>query len=313
MTNESQKTTKKEPLVYIIMPCYNWEKYLLEQLMSIYYQNYSNWYLIFVNDWSTDNSENILRDWISHYDLHKKVKVITKENWGVNSAVQRWLEEIKDICNIHDTDSLISYCDCDDVWTREKLEEQVNYMIDHPECDLSYHDMVKVNKNWVFEEISACKMDKLLLNRENFFYIWIIWSYITSNEIIFRAKYIDLIIPLPLWFWMYQDYRSVLIFTLNELKIHFINKPLSYYRNHQSLSKTETNWKKEINLKYFYYLQTRFPKKDIKYVIKYNEDRYINRENKNKIQLLTLILLKYPKAFLLLLKGRVKEKLNINF
>ena len=84
-----EELNNKNPLVYIVMPCYNGEKYLLEQLMSIYYQNYTNRYLIFVNDGSTDNSENILRDWISHYNLHDKVMVINKKNGGVNSAVQR--------------------------------------------------------------------------------------------------------------------------------------------------------------------------------------------------------------------------------
>ena len=77
------------PLVYITMPCYNGEKYLLDQLMSIYYQNYTNRYLIFINDGSTDNSEQIIRDWISHYNLYNKVRVITKENGGVMSAVQK--------------------------------------------------------------------------------------------------------------------------------------------------------------------------------------------------------------------------------
>ncbi|MBR6907084.1 hypothetical protein IKN40_00890 [bacterium] len=110
---------------------------------------------------------------------------------------------------------------------------------------------------------------------------------------------------------MYQDYRTVLVFSVNDLKINYINQPLSYYRNHQSLSKSETNWKKEINLKYFYQLQARFPEKDIKYIIKYNEDRFINWENKKQNTTLTLILFKYPKAFLLLFKKYLKERFNL--
>ena len=88
----------KDPLVYIVLCVYNWEKYFLEQLMSLYYQNYTNWYLIIVNDWSSDNSENIARDFISHYNLHDKVMVINKENWWLNSAITVWLKEIKKRC-----------------------------------------------------------------------------------------------------------------------------------------------------------------------------------------------------------------------
>ena len=78
------------PLVYIILPIYNWERYFLEQLISIYHQNYKNRYLIIVNDWSTDSSEEIASKFISDYKLKDKVKIIRKENWWLNSAITRW-------------------------------------------------------------------------------------------------------------------------------------------------------------------------------------------------------------------------------
>jgi hypothetical protein len=43
------------------------------------------------------------------------------------------LEEVKKLCDIHNTDSLVAYCDADDIWTRDKLEVQVNYMVENPE------------------------------------------------------------------------------------------------------------------------------------------------------------------------------------
>ena len=49
----------KEPLVTIIMNCYNGEKYLNEALQSIVNQSYKNWELIFWDNLSSDNSKKI--------------------------------------------------------------------------------------------------------------------------------------------------------------------------------------------------------------------------------------------------------------
>ena len=266
------------PLVYIVMPCYNSEKYLLEQLMSIYYQNYTNWYLIFVNDWSTDSSEEIIRNWISNYDLYDKVKVIIKENGGVNSAIQRWLEEVKNICDIYSGDSLVSYCDSDDIWTREKLDVQVKYMVDHPECDLSYHDLTRIDENG---RIITLSIMRTVYPQRDYLYEMIIWNFITSTEIIFRPKYINDILPMPIWFWMCQDYWTTLVFFINLYNVQYINKNLALYRSGHSsiMSRIKNSNQKKRNdarIKIYYYLQKRFPKKNISNIIKYNEDRYIS-------------------------------------
>ena len=142
------------PLIYIVLPIYNWEKYFLEQLMSIYHQNYKKWYLIIVNDWSTDNSEKIAKKFISDYDLKHKVRIIYKKNWGLNSAITKCLEEIKKLCDTKNTNELICYCDCDDVRTREKLETQAKYMIDNPDIWVSYHDVAIINENTVITKFS---------------------------------------------------------------------------------------------------------------------------------------------------------------
>ena len=49
----------KEPLVSIIMNCYNGEKYLEESLKSVINQSYQNWELIFWDNLSEDNSKKI--------------------------------------------------------------------------------------------------------------------------------------------------------------------------------------------------------------------------------------------------------------
>ena len=51
---------EKQPLVSIITPCYNSENYIQRYIDSIQKQTYKNIELIFVNDGSTDRTEEIL-------------------------------------------------------------------------------------------------------------------------------------------------------------------------------------------------------------------------------------------------------------
>ncbi len=299
---------KKNPLVYIILPVYNWENYFLEQLMSLYYQNYTNWFLIIVNDWSTDSSEIIAKDFIFHYNLHNKIKILRKKNWWLNSAIQRWLEEVKKMCDIHKSDSLISYCDCDDIWTRNKLSVQVEYMNNHSECWLLYSNLLMINEYWELTDIQL--WDKYY-NSGDFVHISTIWIFCIAGTIIFRSEYIDDVIPMPRHPWMAQDVRTLIVLSLLGVKIHYLNKKIFYYRKLNTwlqwkLESRSKDIQNQTRINYFTFLKERFSDMDIvSYVYQYNYDRYIKWYNKWYSQFIVyfLILFKYPKIFFLWLKA----------
>ena len=71
------------PLISLVVPVYNCEKYVGECIESILSQDYSNIELILVNDGSKDNSKNVIEDY-SKKD--KRIKIINQENSGVSSA-----------------------------------------------------------------------------------------------------------------------------------------------------------------------------------------------------------------------------------
>jgi teichuronic acid biosynthesis glycosyltransferase TuaG len=54
----------KNPLVSIIMNCHNGERFLHESLKSVLRQNYKNWELIIVDDYSDDNSVRIIKKFV---------------------------------------------------------------------------------------------------------------------------------------------------------------------------------------------------------------------------------------------------------
>lgn len=72
-----------QPLVSILVPLYNQERYLKACIRSVCRQTYKNLEIIIVNDGSTDSSPQMAKDWAAH---DPRVKVIDKQNEGLAYA-----------------------------------------------------------------------------------------------------------------------------------------------------------------------------------------------------------------------------------
>lgn len=109
----------KNPLVSIVIPVHNSERFIAETIKSVLAQSYKNWELILVNDCSTDNSMEVMEGFLSD-----KVRVINLEkNGGAAKARNRGISEAKG--------EFICFLDADDLWHPEKLEKQVRFMIEN--------------------------------------------------------------------------------------------------------------------------------------------------------------------------------------
>lgn len=95
--------TKNSPVISIVVPVFNVEKYLSHCLDSIIGQSYNNLEIICVNDGSTDNSADIL-DLYAAKDY--RIKIITQKNAGLSVARNTALD--------YATGEYISFIDSDD-------------------------------------------------------------------------------------------------------------------------------------------------------------------------------------------------------
>lgn len=100
------------PLVSILIPCYNSEKWLGETLKSATTQTWKNVEVIVVDDGSNDGSLEIARSFQA-----KNVKIISQENQGPSVARNRAYSEAQG--------SFIQHLDADDLLSPEKIEAQV--------------------------------------------------------------------------------------------------------------------------------------------------------------------------------------------
>ena len=71
------------PLISVIVPIYNVEKYLARCVDSIVNQTYKNLEIILVDDGSPDNCPKMFDDWAA---ADSRIKVIHKQNGGLSSA-----------------------------------------------------------------------------------------------------------------------------------------------------------------------------------------------------------------------------------
>jgi glycosyltransferase involved in cell wall biosynthesis len=71
------------PLVSVIVPCYNQAQYLDECLESVRNQTYSDWECIIVNDGSPDNTDEAAKKWCKQ---DSRFKYFEKKNGGLSSA-----------------------------------------------------------------------------------------------------------------------------------------------------------------------------------------------------------------------------------
>ncbi len=93
------------PLVSVIIPCYNQGNYLAETLKSVFTQTYELWECFIVDDGSTDNTKEVALDWCQK---DSRYNYIEKKNGGVASARNAGLSQFKgQYIQILDGDDLI--------------------------------------------------------------------------------------------------------------------------------------------------------------------------------------------------------------
>ena len=105
----------KVPLISIIMPVYNGEKYLKDALDSVLKQSFSDFEVICIDDGSTDKSHEILTNYATQ---ESRIKIIHQKNKGVIEARNNGVKQAKG--------TFIYFLDSDDIIDEKLLEKSYN-------------------------------------------------------------------------------------------------------------------------------------------------------------------------------------------
>ncbi len=148
-------TKKNLPLVSVVVPCYNHEKYVKETIESIINQTYKNIELIVIDDGSKDGSVQVIQEMADKYGF----TFIHRPNKGLSATLNEGIKLSKG--------KYFSAIASDDILMLEKIEKQVEFMESNPEYGMCYgkivyfEDSIKntseySNSNkqgWVFDDL----------------------------------------------------------------------------------------------------------------------------------------------------------------
>jgi len=171
-----------EPLVSVIIPVYNGEKFLEEAIESVLKQTYKNWELIIVDDGSTDSSKAI----IDKHLINQQIRYIKHPtNKGIPSARNT---------GIHKANGrYISLLDQDDIWLNNKLEIQIEkFKKASEEIGLMFGCIDYIDSKGRLVKKGNRKI-KMLPNKKSSIKYLFMHNFIPSITVIFKSKCIKII------------------------------------------------------------------------------------------------------------------------
>lgn len=134
----------RDPLISVVMPAYNTEKYVTEAVRSVLDQTYSPIELICIDDGSTDGTLEILKG------FGDKIRVISDgTNVGIGEARNKGIRIA--------TGDFIAFADSDDIWDPKKLELQMQQFAADPNLDISFCIIQNFLSPDVSDEIRATR------------------------------------------------------------------------------------------------------------------------------------------------------------
>ncbi len=121
-----------QPLVSVVIPCFNSEKWIVETLDSVRNQSYSNIEIIIVDDGSTDRTGEIVKN------HEKDILYLHQENKGPSAARNLGIKNAQG--------KYVAFLDSDDLWEEHKLLEQVSFLEKNKDVALVFSNVKVVNE-----------------------------------------------------------------------------------------------------------------------------------------------------------------------
>lgn len=216
------------PRFSIIVPLYNKASYVVKTLESIVAQSYNDWECLIVDDGSTDNSRDIVEDYIKTLDVEKlRFVVLSQSNSGVSMARNRGVKE--------SNGEFLCFLDADDWWQNTFLEEIDKLISDYPNAGIYATNYVyyKIGKTHVALNLKRGYIDypKAYYESE----AMPIWTGATCMP----QKVFEEMGGFPVGIKLGEDFLLWAQTALN-YKIVFCEKPLAYYNNNVPISMRAT-------------------------------------------------------------------------
>ena len=207
------------PLVSIVINCYNSDEYLEIAIDSAINQTYKNWEIIFWDNQSTDESANIVKSYederINYFYAQVHTPLGEARNLAIEKAKGEW------VCIL----------DCDDIWHKNKLQAAFDKLDSYKNKDmvsLLYSKTIYIDEKGEefgrFHEHYSGRIHDLLLQRGDFVFI---------SSAIFRKDVLDKVGKIDVNLHYAEDYDVILKVTKDYYAL-CVDKFHTFYRVHRN-------------------------------------------------------------------------------
>lgn len=210
-----------EDLVSIVMPSYNTGKFIRESIESVLAQTYTNWELIIVDDCSTDNTDDI----VGEYLTDERIRYLKNEkNSGAAVSRNKALREAKG--------RWVAFLDSDDIWHHKKLEKQIAFMKING-YKFTYTDYrIQLNGSWLpYVYTGPSVVNKRKMKD---------YCYFSTITVMYEREHVGLIQIEPVK--KNNDY-AMWLKIIEKTQCHRLPECLSYYIKHEGSISSGSKWR----------------------------------------------------------------------
>lgn len=235
------------------MTSYNYEQYLPKAIESVINQTYQDWELIIVDDGSTDNSVEIIKEYCKKDNRIKLFRHNNSMNRGLGESVKLGCEKA--------SGNWISFLESDDMFTADSLEMKTKAIEENPNIDLIFTDLILIGEKNSNIEKYFKNVEENFLKKDsskfvsNFPQILPKLNIIPTFSVVMLKK--ELLLNCNFNSPCKSSLDAYLWAQLSDKNIYFLNKKLSCWRIHDNsyLNRDKTNWfaKYYFNIKIYYF------------------------------------------------------------
>ena len=214
----------KFPLVSIIIPSYNHEKYIIGCITSVFNQTYKNIELIVIDDGSSDSSPHLIRKLKESHDFYFEIQ----DNMGLSNTLNKGiaLAKGKYICTVGS----------DDILMLDKTEKQITFMEEHEDIAVCGGNAIVIDdRGKIVNKRQEFPNDREITFRFLFRHcgpgLYASSAMIRKSVLDVEGGY-DPEIPLEdMYMWLKLTNRGYQIYGLNDILIYYRKHPSNSYKD----------------------------------------------------------------------------------
>ena len=223
------------PRVAILLPTFNGEKYLSEQLDSLIGQTYENTIIVVRDDGSGDGTWEVTRSYQSKFPQKFLILENDGRNLGASGSFSFLISYVLEHKNeLGLTRAYMMFCDQDDIWIRDKVKRQMRCMVevegDGDTIPVLVHSDLRVISESGYRVADSLMKYQGLFPERNAFGQLLFCNLVTGCTALINESLAAKALPIPPQAVMHDWWLALLAAAFG--KLVFIDAPLVEYRQH---------------------------------------------------------------------------------